>query len=243
MKSTTNGKLKPITVLIIVGLVVVGSLFGLYLIFLTTSTAPSTPSTDIEEYQRKIAKLEDKIKELQSDLDRKEDTIRKLKARLREKEDTIEELEGTIDELRDTIDELEDQLKEKDQEIARLKNEIERLESKIDLLEKLVPKYVKGEWNVIATFKGVGTKDTPLFSVPSSELRVRWKVTRGTYPVFSIWLYSEEGELICTWSGLELEKTGETYAHNLEPGYYYLRIWAANIRKYEVTVEVWIPKE
>jgi len=236
MKSTTIGKLKPITVLIIVGLVVVGSLFGLYLIFLAASTAPSTPSTDLEEYQRKIAKLEDKIKELQSDLDRKEDTIRKLKAKLREKEDTIEELEGTIDEL-------EDQLKEKDQEIARLKNEIERLESKIDLLEKLVPKYVKGEWNVIATFKGVGTKDTPLFSVPSSELRVRWKVTRGTYSVFSIWLYNEEGELICTWSGLELEKTGETYAHNLEPGYYYLRIWAANIRKYEVTVEVWIPKE
>ncbi len=227
MKSTIRN-LKLAIALCIIGLII-GCCIGWFIKY-------PTQSIDVEEYKRKIAKLEDEIKELQIDLDRKEDTIRKLRAKLREKEDTIDELE-------DTIDELEDQLKEKDQEIARLKDEIERLESKVDLLEKLVPKYVKGEWNVIATFKGVGTKDTPLFSVPSSELRVRWKVTRGTYPAFSIWLYSEEGELICTWSGLELEKTGETYAHNLEPGYYYLRIWAANIRKYEVTVEVWIPKE
>lgn len=232
-KPTRN--LKTAIALCIIGLII-GCCIGWFIKY-------PTQSIDVEEYKRKIAKLEDEIKELQTDLDRKEDTIRKLKAKLREKEDTIDELEGTIDELRDTIDELKDQLKEKDREIARLKDEIERLESKIDLLEKLVPKYVKGEWNVIAVFRGASDKITPLFSVPSSELRIRWKIiSKKPLGGLSVWLYNEEGAYIAAWLQLQEEPSGEAYAHHLEPGYYYLKIDTIWV-KYEITVEVWIPKE
>jgi len=53
----------------------------------------------------------------------------------------------------------------------------------------------------------------------------------------------EQGQDIPIEMFWDLGKNGTTFVHNTYPGNYYLRIFAANINRWNVTIETWKPEK
>lgn len=54
-------------------------------------------------------------------------------------------------------------------------------------------------------------------------------------------MYDEKGRPVDSWGPLDEQLQGETYAHALAVGSYYLEFAVLDVR-YTVTVEAWIPE-
>ena len=95
----------------------------------------------------------------------------------------------------------------------------------------------------VTTITGASDKTTNYFIIPSSEWRISWSYTPsssgGTYAVFSVFTYPKGETAIFIDSLMKMgttETSGVTYVHqgNKE---YYMKIGAANIDSYTITIE------
>ena len=100
--------------------------------------------------------------------------------------------------------------------------------------------YTSGTWNEIEAWAGSANRNTALFYVPTSQLRISWTISTKQYSVFYIHLFAE-GDIWSTysWSNLEEQPTGESMAY-INPGNYYLEFSVLDVT-YSVTADVYIP--
>jgi len=144
-------------------------------------------------------------------------------------------LEQQISQLEGQVSTLERQIQEKD-------NQISNLTSQIAELEQLVPPLTKGEWNTIITFTGSAYKTTELFHIPSETWRINWTYTGGSLALLSFYVYPE-GETVFYVEALSmmgLSKSDVTYIYEGQDNFY-VKLIAANIDPWTLTVQAFIP--
>ena len=225
---------KNLAVGIVIGLAV-GVIIGYFLSVGTLARlydALSEQEAYINGLKDEIYSKNVEISDLQSQINEKNDQIWNLQSQILTRDLEISGLESQIETKNTQITSLEVQLTENEDEITSLRNQIEELED-------IVPPYAKGEWNLIAVFTGSTDKTTELFQVPSSEIRISWELQPGEYATFSIWMERHMEAWFDAWTGLEAQSEGETYAHGLPVGQYFLDLTAYSVQ-YTVTVEAWI---
>lgn len=92
----------------------------------------------------------------------------------------------------------------------------------------------------VTTITGSGDQTTNYFNIPTKEARYEWSYTSSkSSQVFSVFIYEENsGDL---YVNALLPSSGQTsgteYLHNLKPGNYYAKVYAANLDSYTVKVE------
>jgi len=140
-----------------------------------------------------------------------------------------------ITSLQSQITNLQSQLSTKDTQISNLTAQVNNLKSQI-------PPVIKGDWNWLVNFTGSSGMDTGYFYVPQPELHLLWTWKSGTpqFAGFYLSLY-KQGETTYTATFSSLQSRGDTYVHNLKPGYYYLKISEANIDSWGINVRIWVP--
>ncbi len=96
----------------------------------------------------------------------------------------------------------------------------------------------------IKTITGSSDQTTDYFYVPTGEWRISWSyVPNPSYPslaVFSFFAYPKGETTIFAASLMEtadITTSGVTYVHEGQGGDYYLKIGAANIQSYTITIE------
>ncbi|MDH5794644.1 MAG: hypothetical protein OEZ24_00910 [Candidatus Bathyarchaeota archaeon] len=197
-----------------------------------------TPKVDVTPFEQRISDLEGQVANLQSDVENKSTQITGLQTQVSEKNSRITELQSDIETKVGQLTALQLQITEKNSQIAGLQNQISQLESRVEELERLVSPYPAGEWNLARSFQGNSGLTTDYFYIAGTELRLNWTWSSSIeeYAEFSIYLY-REGETIIAEQCISLPKEGTTHIHDIEIGYYYLRISQANLEQWNVTVE------
>jgi hypothetical protein len=96
----------------------------------------------------------------------------------------------------------------------------------------------------ITTITGSSDQTTDYFYVPTGEWRISWSyVPNPSYPslvAFSVFAYPKGESTVFIASIVETDVTttsGVTYVHEGQGGDYYLKISAANIQNYTITIE------
>jgi len=130
---------------------------------------------------------------------------------------------------------LQNQVADRDTQIASLQAQIEELEA-------LVPPLTKGEWNAITTFTGSTSKTTELFHIPSGTWRINWTYTDGALAVFGFFVYPE-GETVMYVESLSTMGPSQSDTTNIYegPSNFYIKLSAANIDEWTLTIEAFIP--
>lgn len=100
----------------------------------------------------------------------------------------------------------------------------------------------RGAWNLVKSYTGSTYVDSPYFYIPGSEVRLNYTNTGDpTFALFSFYLY-QQGQSAYTYALTSIPNvTGTTYAHNIASGQYYLKVGAANLKSWAITIEVWVP--
>lgn len=223
--------MSPLVKGLVVGIgigLVIGLVFGYAL------TGALRLQNRIDELGGQVTNLQTQINNLQSQISEKDNQVSNLQSQISNKDAQISTLQTQIETRNTEITSLQAQVSEKESEITYL-------QSRIDELEALVPPYTKGEWNLLKTFSGSTERTTELFIIPSSEIKIGWDLKPGSYASFSIWLYDEQGKYVEAWLHLQEQLQGETYAHALSTGNYYLELSVYDVQ-YTVVVEAWIPE-
>mgnify|MGYP000672153955 CR=1 FL=1 len=192
----------------------VGVIVGLVVgLILGYTVAPK--GVDTSKFEQQISQLQKQVKDLQNQLKSKDDQISKL----------------------------QNQLDYKNTQISNLQSQIADLQSQIEKLEALVPPLRKGKWNTIITFTGSTDKTTELFHIPSGTWRINWTYTGGELAGFSFLVYPE-GETVMyieTLMTMGPSQSDTTYIYK-GPGNYYIKVSAANIEEWTLTIETFVPE-
>ena len=146
------------------------------------------------------------------------------------------ELEQQINQLEQQVTDLQNQLESKNAQISNLQSQIEELEA-------LIPPLRRGEWNTIITFTGSTGKTTELFHIPSGTWRINWTYTGGELAVFGFFVYPE-GETVMyveTLTTMGPSQSDTTYIYE-GPGNFYIKLSAANIEEWALTIEAFVPE-
>jgi hypothetical protein len=92
----------------------------------------------------------------------------------------------------------------------------------------------------VTTITGASDQTTNYFNVPSSEWLLNWTYSSSTptYAAFYIDVYQQGNNLpVDSIMAQSNQNSGVNYEHNMQPGSYYLKISAANLDSYTITVE------
>jgi uncharacterized protein YxeA len=95
-------------------------------------------------------------------------------------------------------------------------------------------------YNNITTITGSSDQTSNYFNIPSSEMRYEWSYTSSapTYAGLYIDVYQQGNDLPVDIMAASTNQTsGTQYIHNLQPGSYYIKVSAANIDSYTITIE------
>jgi gas vesicle protein len=228
---------KSILVGIVIGIVVGG--IGGYI----ASPAPdfSLYEEQISQFQSQIALLENEIDELENQL---EDSVSKteyysLEQKFASSQQEVSQLESQISSLQSQLTSKVSIITSLQSQISNKDETIDALEDQIDTLQNIF-NYTSGSWIVLKTWTGSADKTTELFNVPSDQVRISWDLYVGDIAYFSISLLKKGGEWpVDSWSSLDEQPKGETYAY-LSPGEYYFEFSVINC-DYTVTVEAITP--
>ena len=202
-----------------------------------------TPKVDVTQYEQQISELEGQVTYLQNEVENRSIQIDNLTLQVSKKENQIAELQSEVETKNNQMMALQVQVNEKNSYIAALQNQVEQLQSQLVELRQMVSPYTEGEWNLIETFQGSSGLTTDYFYVAGPELLLNWSWTSSVeeYAEFNVYVY-RRGETAYTEACMSLGKNETTHVHNIEPGYYYLKIVQANLDQWNITVEVWIPE-
>jgi capsule polysaccharide export protein KpsE/RkpR len=202
-----------------------------------------TPKVDITQFEQRISELEGQVTNLQNEVENKSTQIDDWKLQVSEKESQISELQSEVETKKNQTMALQVQVNKKNSEIAALENLVEQLQSQLVELRQMVSPYTEGEWNLVGTFQGSSGLTTDYFYVAGPELLLNWSWTSSVeeYAEFNVYIY-RKGETAYTEACMSLGKNETTRIHDIEPGYYYLKIVQANLDQWNITVEVWIPE-
>lgn len=182
-----------------------------------------------------IKYLESQIEGLLNQMESKMNEIDALKNQKTTLETTIHYLEEKVETEANQISILNEEIGLKDMELRTIRD-------LVNDLQKIVPVYEKGEWNHIIQFSGIGALNTPLFDVPSDQLRITWEYSAiDTYPYLVTELYHPSETLRVWSSGIIEDEYGATYLYNLSENDYYLKIIpSGGIGPWTVTVDAWV---
>jgi len=171
----------------------------------------------------------------------KEADTSKFEQQISQLEKQVEDLQNQIKSKDTQIFNLQNQLDDKNTKISNLQSQISDLQSRIKKLEALVPPLRKGEWNAIITFTGSTDKTTELFHIPGGTWRINWTYTGRELAGFSFLVYPE-GEKVMyieTLMTMGPSQSDTTYIYK-GPGNYYIKVSAANIEEWTLTIEAFV---
>ncbi len=175
----------------------------------------AAPAPDYAPYEDQIASLESQTASLQNEMVQLKYQVSSLQNQLDVKSGDINYLQTELNSQNVTIYELQDE---------------------IYILMKTF-NITPGTWNAIRSWTGSASKTTEVFYVPSSRIRIKWSLDVNQLSNFTISLFEEgANHSIYSWSSLEDEPEGETYAY-IRPGYHYLD-FSVDECEYSVTVDV-----
>jgi heme/copper-type cytochrome/quinol oxidase subunit 2 len=91
----------------------------------------------------------------------------------------------------------------------------------------------------VTTITGSSDQTTNYFNIPNKEARYQWSYSSTSdYAAFYIALYKEGSDIAENLLTTATDQTsGTEYLHNLTPGNYYIKIGAANLNSYTITIE------
>lgn len=130
------------------------------------------------------------------------------------------------------------------EQIILLNQKIESLEKRVSDLETYSGMVRKGNYTLIASFTGSSSVTTDYFYLGKSDIRLNWTWTSdssGARGVFMFYLYKESSSsYVAGYAGLG--SNGTTYLHGLWAEQYYITTSTANLDRWTITVEVWVPQ-
>ncbi len=103
-----------------------------------------------------------------------------------------------------------------------------------------IPTNATGNWTSIYKFKGVGSKTSEDFKVPVGYWRLKYTVEAEDekYAHFSIFVYPA-GEMDFYTEYITFDNSGHDYSYiRGEVGYYYIKVNAANLRSWQIRVDI-----
>jgi heme/copper-type cytochrome/quinol oxidase subunit 2 len=91
----------------------------------------------------------------------------------------------------------------------------------------------------VTTITGSNDQTTNYFNIPTKEARYQWSYSSTSdYAAFYITLYKESNDIPINLLTTTTDQTsGTEYLHNLTPGNYYIKVGAANLNSYTITIE------
>jgi hypothetical protein len=154
-----------------------------------------------------------------------------------------------IDSLQGQVTNLESQISDKNAQIGNLTSQITHknaqitnLTNTIDQLQAQLPPERKGEYNLVATFRGQLSGSTDYFYLDEPDIMVTWNWTSSSprYAVLVLSLWKQNASAFSA-SWTYLPRNGSTFIHNVQTAYYYMNINAVNLDSWAVSIYKWVP--
>ena len=154
-----------------------------------------------------------------------------------------------IDYLQNQVTNLESQTLVRNAQIGNLtawitqqNAEIANLTATIGWLRAQIPPERKGEYNLVATYKGQSSGSTDFFYLDEPDIMVVWNWTSSQpqYAKFYLSLWKQNASIYSA-SWLNLPRNGSVFVHNVQTAYYYLDTNVLNLDSWTVSVYKWVP--